>query len=382
VAGQHRPRRKRITDQEIDRIRGFNPYALLPWVLIVLSPLLHVLHGAYPRPVAAMAGLGLFALLYVGVVLSAFTPRIQDGRLPVALALVMVPVTGALAGSLPSGLTLYPLLAIACAVVVPDRLGPLVLLGVPGLAALTAYMRNQDGDVLNAAWTSLLPGAIVFVMLKLFSVVTRLKETREELARAAVAGERLRFSRDLHDLLGHSMSVIALKAEVVRRLAPTNLDAALAQAGDIEQVSRKALAEIREAVTGYRETGLTEELHRARSLLSAARIEPVVRESGPPLPGQAESLLAWVVREGVTNVVRHGTGARHCEIDLDRGSDPVRLSISDDGPGRPAAAGDGGDGNGNGLRGLTERVTAAGGTLTAELSDGGFRLLATLPAQR
>jgi two-component system sensor histidine kinase DesK len=377
VAGQSSPRRKRITDQEIARIRGFNPYALLPWVLIVLDPLLGVLHGHYVRPVAAMAGLGLFVLLYVGTIISAFTPRLQDGRLPVALALVMVPVTGALAGSLPSGLALYPLLAIACAAVVPDRLGPLVLLGIPGLASLTAYMRGQDGGILSVAWTSLLPGAIVFVMLKLFSVVTQLKETREELARAAVAEERLRFSRDLHDLLGHSMSVIALKAELVRRLAPTDLASALTQAEDIEQVSRTALVEIREAVTGYREAGLTEELHRARSLLSAARIEPVVRESGPPLPSQAESLLAWVVREGVTNVVRHGTGARHCEIDLDRGSDPVRLSISNDGTGCPADAGDG-----NGLRGLTERVTAAGGTLTAEPSDSGFRLLATLPAQR
>ncbi|MFC1414975.1 sensor histidine kinase [Streptacidiphilus sp. N1-12] len=379
MAGRPSPRRKRITDQEIDKIRGFNPYTLLPWVLIVINPLRHVLDGSYPRPVAAMAGLGLFSLLYVLTVLSAFLPRFQNGRVPMALALVMVPVTGALAGSLPSGLNLYPLLAIACAAVVPNRGGPLVLLGIPALAALTAYMRGQTGGVVDAAWSSLLPGAIVFVMLKLFSVVTQLKETRQELARAAVAEERLRFSRDLHDLLGHSMSVIALKSELVRRLAPTNLEAALAQAEEIEQVSRKALAEIREAVTGYRETGLSEELHRARSLLSAARIEPVVRESGPPLPAQAEGLLAWVVREGVTNVVRHGTGARHCEIDLDRGSDPVRLSISNDGATCPEAAA---DGSGNGLRGLTERVAAAGGTLTAEPSESGFRLLATLPAQR
>jgi two-component system sensor histidine kinase DesK len=372
-----RPRRKRISDAEIEKIRGFNPYALLPWVLLAVSPLLAVLHGQYPRPVAAMIGLGLFALLYCGTVVSAFLPRVQDSRLPLLLAVLMVPVTGALAGSLPHGLVLYPLLAIACATVVPDRGGPLVLIGVPGLAALTAYMRNETGDILSVAWSSLLPGAIVFVMLKLFTVVTQLKETRQELARAAVAEERLRFSRDLHDLLGHSMSVIALKAEVVRRLAPTNLEAALAQTEEIEQVSRKALGEIREAVTGYRETGLSEELHRARSLLSAAQIEPVVRESGPPLPAQAEGLLAWVVREGVTNVVRHGNGARHCEIELDRGSDPVRLSISNDGPGCTESAGDG-----NGLRGLTERVSAAGGTLTAEPSESGFRLLATLPAQR
>ena len=379
MAGHASLRRKRISDKEIEKIRGFNPYALLPWVFIVAGPLLNVLDGHYPRPVVAMSGLGLFALLYVGTVLTAFLPRFQDGRLPMALALLMVPVTGALAGSLPDALDLYPLLAIACAVVVPDRGGPLVLCGVPALAALTAYMRGESGNALSAAWTSLLPGAIVFVMLKLFSVVSQLKETREELARAAVAEERLRFSRDLHDLLGHSMSVIALKAEVVRRLAPVNLEAALAQAEDIEQVSRTALTEIREAVSGYRETGLAEELHRARSLLSAARIEPVVREWGPPLPAQAESLLAWVVREGVTNVVRHGAGARHCEIELDRGSDPVRLTISNDGRTCPAAAA---SGDGNGLRGLTERVSAAGGTLTAEPSDAGFRLLATLPAQR
>jgi two-component system sensor histidine kinase DesK len=366
VAGQPSLRRKRITDQEIDRIRGFNPYTLLPWVLLVIKPLLGVLDGHYPRPVVAMAGLGLFVLLYVGTVLSAFLPRFRDGRPPMALALLMVPVTGALAGSLPSGPTLYPLLAIACATVVPNRAAPLVLLGIPALAALTSSMRGDGGGAsLDAAWTSLLPGAIVFVVLKLFSVVDQLKETRGELARAAVAEERLRFSRDLHDLLGHSMSVVALKAEAVRRLAPTDLGAALAQAEDI----------------GYRATGLAEELLRARSLLSAARIEPVVRESGPPLPTQAEGLLAWVVREGVTNVVRHGAGVRHCEIDLDRGSDPVRLTISDDGTGRPAEA-SAAAADGNGLRGLTERVAAAGGTLRAGPSASGFRLLATLPAQR
>ncbi|MEY9969206.1 two-component system sensor histidine kinase DesK [Streptacidiphilus sp. MAP12-16] len=373
-----RPPRKRITDEEIEKIRGFNPYALLPWVLLALSPLLAVLDGAYPRPVAAMCGLGLFALLYCATVLTAFQPRVQDGRVPTALALVMVPVTGALAGSLPHGLVLYSLLAIACAVVVPSRGGPLVLIGVPALAGLTAYMRGQSSSIPSALWSTFLPGAIVFVMLKLFTVVTQLRETRRELARVAVAEERLRFSRDLHDLLGHSLSVIALKAEVVRRLAPTDLEAALAQTEEIEQVSRKALAEIREAVSGYRETGLAEELERARSLLSAARIEPVVRESGPSLPAQAEGLLAWVVREGVTNVVRHSNGARHCEIRIDRDTDPVRLSISDDGAGRPQSA----NGHGNGLRGLTERLVEAGGTLTAEPSEAGFQLLATLPAQR
>jgi two-component system, NarL family, sensor histidine kinase DesK len=393
VAG--RPRRKPVSDAEIDKIDGFSQYALLPWVLLVLSPVSGVLHGGYPRPSYALAGLGLFVLLYCAAIVVSFRPRVQDGRLPFTLALLMVPVTGALAGSLSHALVLYPLLAVVCAVVVPNRGGPLVILGTAGLGAFTAYMRGQDSDILSTCTSCLLAGGIVFVLLKLFNVVVQLKETRRELARAAVAEERLRFSRDLHDLLGQTMSVVAIKAEAVRRLAPRDPQAAADQAESIEQISRRALAEIREAVTGYRETSLAEELDRARSLLGAARIEPVVRESGPQLTAQAEKLLAWIVREGVTNVVRH-SGAKHCEISLERDADPVRLSISDDGV-RPAvcapseadpgtgsgsatASGSGGS-DGNGLRGLTERLAAVGGTLEAGPWQKGFRLLATLPAK-
>jgi two-component system sensor histidine kinase DesK len=375
VAG--RPRRKPLSDAEIDKIGNFNPYLTLPWLLVLYSPLHAVMSGQYPRPLYAYVGLGLFALLYVGTILTSFMPRIQDGRIPVALALVMVPVTGALAGSLPSALLLYSLLAVACAVVVPDRGAPLVLLGVPALGAFTAYMRGQSSDALSTALSGMLAGAVVFVMIKLFSVVDQLKETRQALAKGAVADERLRFSRDLHDLLGHTMSVVALKAEAVRRLAPTDLDAAIAQAASIEEVSRKALAEIREAVSGYRETGLGEELDRARSLLGAAQIVATVHESGPPLPSQTENLLAWIVREGVTNVVRHSR-ATHCEITLDRGADPVLLSIRDNGTGCTAA---GADAPGNGLRGLTERVNAVGGTLTADATGKGFQLQVTLPVR-
>ena len=400
-----RPRRKPISDAEIDKIDGFSQYALLPWVLVVLSPVSGVLRGEYPRPSYALAGLGLFALLYCGTIVVSFMPRLQDGRLPFALALLMVPVTGALAGSLPHALVLYALLAVVCAVVVPNRGGPVVILGVTALGAFTAYMRSEDSDIVSTCTSCLLAGGIVFVMLKLFNVVIQLKETRRELARAAVAEERLRFSRDLHDLLGQTMSVVAIKAEAVRRLAPRDPRAAAAQAESIEQISRKALAEIREAVTGYRETSLAEELDRARSLLGAARIEPVVRESGPQLTAQAEKLLAWIVREGVTNVVRH-SGAKRCEISLERDADPVRLSISDDGAGPgdcpqpdatpavlPAAVpgqglfgaqdsgSDGSGSDGNGLRGLTERLAAVGGTLEAGPWQKGFRLLATLPAK-
>ena len=386
MAGRPRPRRKPLSDAEIEKVSGFNPYVLLPWLLVAFSPLHAVIDGQYPRPVYAYAGLALFGLLYCGTILTSFRPGIQDGRIPVLLALLMVPVTGALAGSLPNALVLYALLAVACAAVVPDRAAPLVIFGVPALGAFTAYMRGESSDALSTAISCMLAGAIVFAMIKLFSVVIQLKETRQELARVAVADERLRFSRDLHDLLGHTMSVVAIKAEAVRRLAPGNIDAAIAQAESIEEISRKALSEIREAVSGYRETSLSEELDRARSLLSAARIVPVVQESGPPLLSQAEHLLAWIVREGVTNVVRH-SGAKHCEITLDRGAEPVSLSISDDGTGCPGATTDDQgrpdrpDEAGNGLRGLTERVSAAGGTLEAGPTEKGFQLLVTLPGR-
>jgi two-component system, NarL family, sensor histidine kinase DesK len=199
-----------------------------------------------------------------------------------------------------------------------------------------------------------------------------------------VAEERLRFSRDLHDLLGHTLSVVVIKAEAVRRLGERDLQAALRQAADIEAVGRQALAEIREAVTGYREGSLASELDGARSALRAVGIEPLVKEAGPPLPPQAEGLLGWVVREGVTNVVRHSQATR-CEIELSVDGERASLRITNDGraggpsPGPVPPSPPGTTPPGSGLRGLAERLTTAGGHLTAGPTANGFRIEATLP---
>jgi two-component system sensor histidine kinase DesK len=222
---------------------------------------------------------------------------------------------------------------------------------------------------------------------RLAQPVAQLKSTRQELARNAVAEERLRFSRDLHDLLGHTLSVVVVKAEAARRIAGRDLDAALTQVGDIEAVGRQALTEIREAVTGYREGSLATELDRARSALAASDIEVVLHESGPPLPPQTEALLGWVVREGVTNVVRH-SGASRARIELHAAEGQARLTITDNGrgPAAPAPRASGGTATlestrtGTGLRGLTERLAAAGGSLTTgPATAGGFRVTAVLP---
>lgn len=142
---------------------------------------------------------------------------------------------------------------------------------------------------------------VTATVLSLFDTIQELNTTRQELARSAVEKERLRFSRDLHDLLGHTLSVVVVKAEAVRRLAPRDLDAALAQATDIEAVGRQALTEIREAVSGYREGSLTTELDSARSALEAAGIEPVVRQAGPPLPHRpAPCWAGWSARASPT----------------------------------------------------------------------------------
>jgi two-component system, NarL family, sensor histidine kinase DesK len=236
---------------------------------------------------------------------------------------------------------------------------------------------DADGwQIGSVALGTTLSSMLVASVRQQIRLVNELKHTRDALAEAAVAEERLRFSRDLHDLLGHTLSVIVVKAEVVRRIAERDPAAAAAQAADIEQVGRRALVEIREAVTGYRESGLTAELARAKGALTAAGITAEVLRTADPLPDAAERLLAWVVREAATNVVRH-SGAARCEISLTAEDGSAVLRVADDGdfgPSSPAVD------EGNGLRGLRERLRAAGGSLeTGARAEGGFALTARLP---
>ncbi|MEW9551754.1 histidine kinase [Nonomuraea sp. NPDC050783] len=200
----------------------------------------------------------------------------------------------------------------------------------------------------------------------------KLRRAQDEMARLAAAEERLRIARDLHDLLGHSLSLIALKSELAGRLAEGSPEVRR-EVMDIENVARKALSEVREAVTGYRRHGLAEELDGARSVLAAAGVRARVQVTGTPLPEPAESLLAWAVREGTTNVVRHARAAC-CEIRVTHGDGHAILEIMDDGRGAGPYR------MGNGLSGLGERVAGAGGAMTAGPAGRGFRLRVEVPA--
>ncbi|MEV0777581.1 histidine kinase [Streptomyces sp. NPDC050428] len=340
-------------------------FAMLPWLLLGLGSLSNLVQGETPNPWLGGVGLLVFNSLYIYVVFRAFDPAARRSRSTwwalAGMAVMTFGLGGAYGGS---WLLFFPLFGLACGTVLRGR--ALAVVGAPLTVVVALVAAVHDGwGAVTIAYGTVISMLVTAAILALSETVVELRSTRQELARSAVEEERLRFSRDLHDLLGHTLSVIVVKSEAARRLAPRDMDAALAQVTDIESVGRQALTEIREAVTGYREGSLSTELDRARSALTAAGIEPVVRQSGPPLGPRTEALLGWVVREGVTNAVRH-SGATRCEITVSGAPHQVRLVITDDGRGvRSGPVGLAG----TGLKGLSERLAAAGGSLEAGSAD-------------
>ncbi|MFI8422964.1 sensor histidine kinase [Streptomyces sp. NPDC085479] len=363
--------RKRCESREE---RGPSGMSLLPWLLLGLGALSHLISGDAVRPWLGLLGLLVFNTLYIAIVFRAFDPRRRNSRTTWALMGTATAVGFALAiGYGREWLLLLPLLGLALgAVVRGGRMLRITAFPLVAAVGVVTFWRDGVGSI-GVVYGTFISVMVTAAILALNETVRELRGTREELARAAVEKERLRFSRDLHDLLGHTLSVIVVKAEAARRLAPGDLDAALGQISDIETVGRQALTEIREAVTGYREGSLGTELDRARDALASADVEPVVRRSGPPLEPATEALLGWVVREAATNVVRHARATR-CEIAVTSGPERARLTVTDNGRGPSPGA------SGSGLRGLAERLAAAGGTLTtAAAPSGGFLLTAQLP---
>jgi two-component system, NarL family, sensor histidine kinase DesK len=210
-----------------------------------------------------------------------------------------------------------------------------------------------------------------------------LHDAQKEIARLAVMTERLRIARDLHDLLGHNLSLIALKSELAGRLIKVSPERAVVEIGDVENVARTTLQEVREAVASYRQTTLIAELHAAQEILTAAGI--AYRYEGDEnmigaLPTAIEVALSWAVREGVTNVVRHSRACQ-CIIIVTRDTKNVSIEIVDDGVTTVSSSA---NNQGNGLRGLAERVVVLGGQCeTGPRSNGGFRVAVSVPlAQR
>jgi two-component system sensor histidine kinase DesK len=256
------------------------------------------------------------------------------------------------------------------------RAWPAALLA--GLAISVGAATGLSGtNLVSVAVVVLGVGAGVYGVTRLVAANETLRRAQADQAAAAVAEERLRFARDLHELLSHSLSVIALKSQVASRLVADQPGRAATEMADIEQITRQALHEVRDAVSGYRRPSLAVEIQGARRALGAAGI--ALREclGQPDMPCGVEAPLAWALREGVTNVIRHSR-ASTCTISLDLSAREATLTVADDGIG-PADHGPAAPA-GNGLRGLAERVNVIGGTLDTKVgAEGGFLLSVSVP---
>ena len=317
--------------------------------------------------VVGAAGLVAFAAGYLRLfwILPSITTerRGESGALLAALSALAVGLSIAFSDEW-LGLLVY--LSIAVALALPTRFA------LAGLAAVAAIAVAITGGVGQVAVQVLAFGILLVAVRRLMELVRELEAARSQVAELAASEERLRLSRDMHDLLGHNLSLIALKSELARKLIGRDPAAAASEVSDVESVARQSLQEARAAVRGLRRSSLAAELDGAREALEAAGIETGLRPAGP-LPAGVETLLGFAAREGATNVIRH-SGATRCEIVVRHLGDSAELQMHDDGVGTASAAGEG-----SGLRGLAERMAEAGGTLEAGPAEHGFRLLARVP---
>lgn len=225
-----------------------------------------------------------------------------------------------------------------------------------------------------------LSGLVIYGLTRLTDLVHEVHATREELARMAVTQERLRFARDLHDLLGYSLSAITLKGELVQRLIASRPDKAREETISLLQVARQALSDVRLVSSGYRDMSLSEEAESARSVLATADIRADVHVLCGRLHPVVDTVLATAVREGVTNILRH-SGVRVCSIRAETDGETVRLSLTNDNPYAQPDVFSARTG-GSGLDNLRTRFSALGGGLSAGLRpDGRFHLEVWAPTR-
>jgi len=240
-----------------------------------------------------------------------------------------------------------------------------------GIAALEWWLLHvTNGFLFPATFLSTFIGAGNVYFAQRNRNIEKLRRANEEIEHLAKVAERERIARDLHDVLGHTLSLITLKSELAGKLIDRDPAQAKAEIRDVEQTARTALSEVRQAIGGYRSKGLTAEIRQAKSTLETAGLKVELQSTSIELPATQESVLALSLREAVTNVVRHARATR-CSVRLERSNSHCRLEIVDDGRGGHQI-------EGNGLRGMRERVEALGGQLRRETTQG-TRLEIMLP---
>jgi len=343
----------------------------LSYLLFVFLPLFF----SPQRPASAVIASVIAIVLFVPLYLS-FRKVGQRGRL--ALMLLTAALGYALIPFSPGGNTfiIYPMAfaavclpprqAIATSVALVAVMGAEFFWVMSNLAMALAYVA-----VVAVIGTMVVAGIIIAHARELRNVELRL--TQDEVRRLATLAERERIGRDLHDLLGHTLSVVALKSELAGKLLDRDPGAAREQIREVESVARSALAQVREAVAGIRATGLEAELAAARLALLSADVHMDNRITSVTLDGKTELAFAMALREAVTNTIRHANASR-VEVEVSADAGGTRMTIADDGRG-------GIEKPGNGLNGMRERLQALGGSLSVDSPAGaGTRLVLWAPA--
>jgi two-component system, NarL family, sensor histidine kinase DesK len=337
------------------------------------------LHGIVHGITAVVFGVA--AVLYCGIFvwycLAGFRLRglVVPSAIVGSLTLLAIALNH-LSAELSMNYFLIPLLVAGFSLPPRRAVTAIVLIAAVSVLEVILLVRLPIGEAVLEG-VLVVPAAVLFGgstmgLRYLLETLTQLRVARAEIGRNAADQERYRIARDLHDLLGHSLSLITLKGELVTRQLPEGSPPS-AEVRDIVTLSRDALQQVREAVSGYRQPTLATELTAARVAFQAAGIEVNIMQGVGALDRETEAVLGWVVREATTNVIRH-SGAKHCRIALSRIDGFVQIEVVNDGwrvPQMPA---------GNGLRGLDERLATHGGSLEASaLPAAGFRLRATIP---
>ena len=234
------------------------------------------------------------------------------------------------------------------------------LIAIVGLESWLLHLPWQFPTV--AIFFSIFLGAANIFFAQKNRADCKLRKAHEEIEHLAKVAERERIARDLHDVLGHTLSVIILKSELAGKLIDRDPERAKAEIADVERTSRAALADVRSTIRGYRSQSLEAEFKQAKATLETAGLSVDTESAEVPLTPTQESVVALIVREAVTNVVRHAQ-ARNCQLRLARLNGSCLLEIADDGRGGKQV-------EGNGLRGMRERIEALGGTIERETTAG------------
>ncbi len=331
------------------------PFAAYPFMERVLNPL---------RTTLTVLATILFLVLYIAAY------KTQGTRLLALIA--MITILGVVFLPWNYGAGAFFIFAASFAGAAGGRRQPFIIVGVV-LLTLLIEVRILDLSAAIWWWAALFTVAVGAVNVHFAQVGrsnARLQLAQDEIEHLAKVAERERIARDLHDLLGHTLSLIILKSELASKLAERDPLRARDEIRDVERISREALSEVRQAVRGYRGGGIQKELDAAREMARAGGIALTAEIDSSSLPPAHEAILALALREAVTNVVRH-SHARQCSVSLQRSDERVTLTVIDDGRGGSQA-------DGFGLSGMRERIAAIGGTVVRDRSPG-TTLTITLP---